>query len=134
MQSVLSPIVGRLSDVADRKWLVTIPPMVATVGAIVCARANDMATLIGGGILIGVTLASIAIAQAIPSEVLPLKWRALANGFAFLGGTVGGLLGVLSAGGLTNTSPGGWRGIFWIQTGLHAVTFLGFLLFYHPKK
>lgn len=91
MQSVLSPIVGRLSDVLDRKYLAIIPTVISFVGAIVSAKATDMATLIGGGILVGFTLATIAIVQAIPSEVLPLKFRALANGFAFLGGAIGGL-------------------------------------------
>ncbi|KAI7248968.1 hypothetical protein KC335_g18059, partial [Hortaea werneckii] len=86
MQSVLSPFVGRLSDVLDRKYLASIPPLIAFVGAVVSARADTMATLIGGGVLIGVTLATIAIVQAIPAEVLPLKYRALANGLAFIGG------------------------------------------------
>lgn len=91
MQSVLSPIVGRLSDVLDRKSLATIPPLIAFAGAVVSARATNMNMLIGGGILIGTTLATISIVQAIPSEILPLKYRALANGFAFVGGAVGGL-------------------------------------------
>lgn len=91
MQSVLSPIVGRLSDVLDRKWLASIPPLIAFAGAVISAKATSMSMLIGGGILIGVTLSTIAIVQAIPSEVLPLKYRALANGFAFLGGAVGGV-------------------------------------------
>ncbi|KAK5008783.1 hypothetical protein LTR39_005082, partial [Cryomyces antarcticus] len=52
MQSVLSPIVGRLSDVLDRKWLAAAPPLVAHFGAVVSARAQSMAVLIGGGILI----------------------------------------------------------------------------------
>ena len=91
MQSVLSPIVGRLSDVLDRKYLATVPPLIAFAGAVVSAKATSMPMLIGGGILIGITLSTISIVQAIPSEVLPLKYRALANGFAFLGGAVGGL-------------------------------------------
>lgn len=91
MQSVLSPIVGRLSDVLDRRYLSSIPPLVAFVGAVISAKATSMSMLIGGGILIGVTLSTISIIQAIPAEVLPLKYRALANGFAFLGGAIGGL-------------------------------------------
>ena len=91
MQSVLSPIVGRLSDVLDRKYLASMPPLIAFAGAVVSARATSMAMLIAGGILIGVTLATIAIVQAIPSEVLPLKYRAVSNCFSFLGGAVGGL-------------------------------------------
>lgn len=46
MQSVLSPIVGRLSDVLDRKWLCVIPPLIAFVGAVVSARANSMSEFI----------------------------------------------------------------------------------------
>lgn len=91
MQSVLSPIVGRLSDVLDRKYLAATPPLIAFVGAVISAKATSMSMLIGGGILIGATLATVSIVQAIPSEILPLKFRALANGFTFIGGAVGGL-------------------------------------------
>jgi hypothetical protein len=33
MQSILSPVVGRLSGVLDRKYLTTVPPLVAFIGA-----------------------------------------------------------------------------------------------------
>jgi MFS family permease len=96
MQSVLSPIVGRLSDVTNRKYLAAIPPLIAFVGAIISAKAESMKTLIGGGILIGTTLSTISIVQAIPSEILPLKYRPLAQGLAGMGGTVGGLQVILT--------------------------------------
>ncbi|KAI0448671.1 major facilitator superfamily domain-containing protein [Xylaria acuta] len=134
IQSVLSPIVGRLSDVLDRKWLATIPPLIAFVGAVVSATAKSMSVLIGGGVLIGTTLSTISIVQAIPSEILPLKFRALANGFAFVGGAIGGLIGALGAGAVTNVSASGWRYIFWIQAAFHGITSLGLLLFYYPPK
>ncbi|KAG0646930.1 Core trichothecene cluster (CTC) 12 [Hyphodiscus hymeniophilus] len=134
MQSVLSPVVGRLSDVVDRKYLAMVPPMISFIGAVISAKATSMLTLIGGGILVGTTLSTISIVQAIPSEVLPLKFRALANGFAFLGGAVGGVVGSIGAGAATNADPGGWRTIFWIQAGMFAATSLGLLVFYHPPK
>lgn len=134
MQAALSPAVGRLSDVLDRKWLATIPPVIAFVGAIVCAKATSMSMLIGGGILVGVTLSTIAIVQSIPSEILPLKYRALANGFAFLGGAIGGLVGGIGSGAVTNMNDGGWRAIFWMQAAFHGATALGLLLFYHPTQ
>ncbi|KAF2182867.1 MFS general substrate transporter [Zopfia rhizophila CBS 207.26] len=134
MQSVLSPLVGRLSDVLDRKYLASIPPLIAFVGAIISAKATSMNMLIGGGILIGVTLATISIVQAIPSEILPLKYRALANGFAFIGGAVGGLAGGVGAGGVTNANKGGWRSIFWMQAAFHGATSLSLLAFYWPKR
>lgn len=134
MQTVLSPLVGRLSDVLDRKLFASIPPLIAVVGSIVSAKATSMDMLIGGGILVGFTLPTISIVQSIPSEILPLKYRALANGFSFLGGAVGGLVGGLGAGAVTNVNPSGWRNIFWIMAGLHGATSLGFLAFYWPKK
>ncbi|OAA59098.1 Major facilitator superfamily domain, general substrate transporter [Niveomyces insectorum RCEF 264] len=134
MQSVLSPIVGRLSDVLDRKYLASVPPLIAFVGAVISAKATSMAMLIGGGVLIGTTLSTIAIVQSIPSEVLPLKYRALANGFAYLAGAIGGTVGGLGAGALTNVDSGGWRYIFWLQAALHGATALGLLLFYWPAK
>ncbi|KAK3694188.1 major facilitator superfamily domain-containing protein [Podospora appendiculata] len=140
MQSVLSPIVGRLSDVVDRKYLAAVPPFVAFAGAVVSARATSMNMLIGGGILIGTTLSTISIVQAIPSEILPLKYRALANGFAYVGGSVGGIgclfvrIGGIAAGALTNVDAGGWRYIFWMQAAFHLATSLGLLLFYWPPK
>ncbi len=91
VQAALSPIVGRLSDVLDRKYLAAIPPWIAFAGAIISAKATSMAMLIGGGILIGITLPTIAIVQAIPSEVLPLKYRPLSNGLGFIAGTLGAL-------------------------------------------
>ncbi len=91
MQSVLCPIIGRLSDVFDRKYVAASLLSVATVGSIVSAKAETMNTLIGGGILIGVGLASLGIIVAIPAEVLPLKYRAIANGANFMGGAIGGL-------------------------------------------
>ncbi|KAI1421579.1 major facilitator superfamily domain-containing protein [Xylaria sp. FL1777] len=134
IQSVLSPIVGRLSDVLDRKYLAAIPPLIAFVGAVVSATAKSMPVLIGGGVLIGTTLSTISIVQAIPAEILPLKFRALANGFAFVGGSLGGLIGSLGAGAVTNVSVAGWRYIFWIQAAFHGITSLGLLLFYFPPK
>lgn len=43
MQAVLSPFVGRLSDVLDRKYLASVPPLIAFVGSVICAKASSMA-------------------------------------------------------------------------------------------
>lgn len=91
MQAVLSPLFGRLSDVLERKYLAGVPPLIAFVGAVISAKATSMNMLVGGGILIGTTLSTISIVQAIPSEILPLKYRPIAQGFCGMAGTIGGL-------------------------------------------
>ena len=42
MQSVLSPFVGRLSDVIGRKYLAIIQLVIAFIGSAVSARASSM--------------------------------------------------------------------------------------------
>jgi len=54
MQAILSPIFSRLSDVVDRKSLITITPIFALIGAIISAKAENMSILIIGSVLIGV--------------------------------------------------------------------------------
>lgn len=91
MQAVLNPLFGRLSDVLDRKMLVAIPPLFAAAGSFISAKSVDMSMLIAGSVLTGITLATIGVVQSISAEVLPLKYRSLANGIGFLGGSFGGL-------------------------------------------
>ncbi|KAK3393976.1 major facilitator superfamily domain-containing protein [Podospora didyma] len=142
--SVIAFIIRDVGDPSLAGWIIqisstastlaAIPPLIAFVGAVVSAKATSMNMLIGGGILIGTTLSTISIVQAIPSEILPLKYRALSNGFAFVGGCIGGIIGALGAGAVTNIDAGGWRNIFWMQAAFHGATSLGLLLFYWPPK
>ncbi|KAI5861128.1 MFS general substrate transporter [Durotheca rogersii] len=134
MQSVLSPVLGRLSDVLDRKYVATIPPLIALVGAVISARAASMSDLAGGSILIGATLCTVSVIHAIPSEILPLKYRALANGILGVAASCSGLMAYLSTGALTALAPDGWRNIFWMQAGFHGLTTVGLFLFYWPPK
>ncbi|KAK7931103.1 hypothetical protein PG985_001815 [Apiospora marii] len=134
MQSVLSPVVGRLSDVIERKYMAAVPPLIAFVGAVISAKATSMSMLIGGGILVGATLATVPIVHAISAEVLPLKYRSLASGSGFMAGALAGLVGTLGSGAVTNVNAGGWRYIFWMQAAFHGVTFLGLAFFYWPSN
>ncbi len=74
-----------------RKALVVTLPLISFSGACICAQSTNINMVIGGSIMTGFTLATLSIVQAIPSEVLPLKYRTVANGSAFLGGAFGGL-------------------------------------------
>ncbi|KAF2036732.1 MFS general substrate transporter [Setomelanomma holmii] len=98
VQAVLTPILARLSDVLNRKLLVVIPPLFAAAGSFIGAKAVDMIMLIAGNVLVGITLATVGVATSIPAEVLPLKYRSVANGVEFLGGTFGAFHLLCSAG------------------------------------
>ena len=91
VQSAISPFLGRLSDAFGRKWFAVVPPLVAFVGSVIAAKATTMNMLIGGGVLIGPTLATISIVQSISAEIMPRRWRVVPNALAFVGGALGGM-------------------------------------------
>jgi hypothetical protein len=89
-----------------RSWMVVLASCFAIVAQVfvVTAAGSVIAFIIRGldrdspdaGALAGwIIRMSIAIVQAIPSEILPLKHRALANGCAFMGGAIGGMYALL---------------------------------------
>lgn len=43
-------------------------------------------------------------------------------------------IGSLGGGAATSASVSGWRTIYWIQAGFFALTIIGLLAFYHPKR
>ncbi|ORY08789.1 major facilitator superfamily domain-containing protein [Clohesyomyces aquaticus] len=133
IQAALNPLLARLSDVVSRKMFITILAFLALAGSLLSAKANRIGILIGGGILYGVALATISIAQTIPAEILPRKYRALSNGISFLGGSTGALTGGF-LGGYFCIHPNGWRKIFWVQAGLYALVVIFVFGFYWPVK
>ncbi|KAF2117940.1 major facilitator superfamily domain-containing protein [Lophiotrema nucula] len=133
VQAALNPILGRLSDVVDRKMLVVIPPLFAAAGSFIGAKATDMNMLIAGSVLTGITLATNGVVTTIPAEILPLKYRSIANGIGFLGGSCGGLLGGF-LGGVFCRTPEGWRNMLWAQGALHVACSISLFVCYWPRK
>src|SRR5580704_19074290 len=105
---VTIPIFGRLGDLFGRKPFLLAAIVVFTVASVLCGVATNMLFLviarglqgIGGGILIGTVLATVA--DLFPDPKLRLRWLVFvtsAFGFAnFVGPTLGGVL----------TQYGGW--------------------------
>jgi MFS family permease len=76
MQAVVSPLFSSASDVFQaRKWLLVGSSTVSFVGAAIAPGSQDIYRLIGATILIGVGFSSVGLAFAVPSEILPRKWR-----------------------------------------------------------
>lgn len=84
--------------------LVAVTPLIAFAGSVMSAKANDMNTLIAGGVLYGVTLATIGVVGTIPAEILPLKYRTVASGISFLGVPVAACMLSLSCINMTGIS------------------------------
>jgi MFS family permease len=76
VQAVLSPIMSSASDTFQaRKLLLVGSAIVSFVGAAIAPGSGNIYRLIVAQILIGVGFASVSLAYAVPSEILPRKWR-----------------------------------------------------------
>jgi MFS family permease len=91
-------IIGRLSDTFGRRWFFISGSILATIGSIVCATAQNIGTLIAGEALLGLAtstqlsygcesmasqkLALILTLIVAVSEIVPMKWRFLAQAYA----------------------------------------------------
>lgn len=56
--SIAFPFVGRLSDIFGRRWFFIAGNVIATIGSIVCATAQDIHSLIAGEVILGLASAS----------------------------------------------------------------------------
>lgn len=125
-------IVGRVTDIFGRRWWFIGGNAIGTIGAIVCAVAPNIPALIAGETLIGVG-ASVQLSYSFAvGEIVPLKWRFLAQAYVFVWGIPGsGLAPAISYVFIYQTAAG-WRGIFYFLIALNAITTVLFYFFYHP--
>jgi DHA1 family tetracycline resistance protein-like MFS transporter len=103
MQFVASPVLGALSDRFGRRPVVLLSNLGLGLDYVLMALAPDVAWLLVGRVLSGLTAASITAAGAYVADVTPEEERAA--GFAMLGAAfglgfvlgpaLGGLLGAL---------------------------------------
>lgn len=86
-----------------------------------------------GSALVGVGVSNVGIAAAIPSEVLPHKWRPIGQALVFTlanGAGFASLLGPASA--ITRDPVNGWRWLFYSSIIGWVVTAILWAVFYNP--
>jgi MFS family permease len=78
--AVMSPAIGRLSDIFGRRNFLLVGNAVAATGCAVAATAKDVNTVIGASALIGIGSAMHQLAWSCLGELVPKRSRALALG------------------------------------------------------
>ena len=68
-----------------------LPSLVGLAGPILSAKTSSVSVLVVGSFLTGVVLTTASILYSIPSEILPRKYRPVANVCSFVGAAIGGL-------------------------------------------
>ncbi|TKA78438.1 hypothetical protein B0A55_03049 [Friedmanniomyces simplex] len=83
-EAVFFLLVGRLSDIFGRRWFFITGSLIGLVGTIIGATAHSVNTLIGAEVLIGLAAAFQISFFWVIAELVPVKWRYLANSYAYI--------------------------------------------------
>ncbi|EXJ75055.1 uncharacterized protein A1O5_01751 [Cladophialophora psammophila CBS 110553] len=132
-QSIIFPVVGRLSDVFGRRWFYICGNVAALIGLLICGRASNVSMLIAGSTLSGLGggVQNLGPFAAI-AELVPYKHRFTAIGCnaAMLGPVLA--LAPAIAGSFVAHTEQGWRWCYYFNAILSGVAGLLQLCFYFP--
>lgn len=127
-----------MSSVSDvfqaRKPLLVGSCLISFVGSAIAPGSHSLGRLIAAQVLIGFGFAAVPLAYAVPSEVLPRKWRPLVQAAMNIAAALGAISGPLIIGAFTDGNINNWRDFFWIQFALWGLTAFGILFGYRPPK
>lgn len=101
-------MVGQLSDIFGRRWFFIFGSGLALIGSIIGATAKNVNTLIGAQVFIGIAVAFQQSFFWVVAEIVPMKWRYLANSYCYLMTTPTSPLAARVAYSF-QTYPGQWR-------------------------
>ncbi|OAG06772.1 MFS general substrate transporter [Paraphaeosphaeria sporulosa] len=124
-------LVGSLSDIFGRRWFFIIGSVISLIGSIIGACAQNVNTLIGAEVFIGIGVAFQQSFFWVVAELVPMKWRYIANSFCYAMTTPTSPLAARVAYSFLEY-PGGWRNCFYLLIAINATSVLAWYIFYHP--
>ena len=110
--AVATPVVGRLCDVADTRWVLVGVLLAVSLGVVLSATAPTIGLFIAGQALQGIGLAMIPLSVKLVSSLLPPSAAKIGNGLIITVATLSTALGFLVSGPLLDVT--GFRGLYWI--------------------
>ncbi|HTR90236.1 MAG TPA: MFS transporter [Trebonia sp.] len=110
--AIAVPVLGRLADLYGKKRVLAAALVVFLAGSLICAFTNDIAVMIAGRAVVGLSVAAIPIGISLVGTVLPASraGQGIALVSAMLG--VGGALGLPVAGVIAQHAD--YHVLFWI--------------------
>ncbi|KAI9718535.1 MAG: hypothetical protein M1812_003986 [Candelaria pacifica] len=134
ISGVCLAIVGSLSDIFGRRYFLIAGQTLSLIGSIIAATATSIPQLLGGGVLIGIAASVQNSLIFIIAELVPNKYRPLANG-VILGVTLPTAgFGPGFARMIVQNTKQSWRWFYYLSTICAGVSLILFILFYFPPN
>ena len=134
VSGVLLLVVGRLSDIIGRRYFFIGGQAFAVVGSIICAKSNNVNTLIGGTVLTAVAGAGQQLYPLLTQELVPNKYRGLSQGAISMAvlPTLG--FAPLIARVLVQKTELGWRWCYWLNVIVGGLSLILYAVCYFPPN
>lgn len=125
-------LVGRLSDIYGRKWVVQGTTALSIIGCIVGATAKNVNMLIGANVCNGLSAAGQLSFGIFLGELVPNKYRGPLITIVFLSSLPFAVFGPIIARLLIQNTAARWRWSYYIGIILGVITGTLYQFFYHP--
>jgi MFS family permease len=124
--AVSTPIIGRLADLYDKRWVLFWTLLVVCAGIVVAALASTIDVLAFGQIMQGVGLGLVPLSIGLINDVLPPDRRGLGNGLVIASATLSTAVGLVTAGPIV--AAFNFRWIYWLPLSVVALCTLTILV------
>ncbi|CAI6340163.1 unnamed protein product [Periconia digitata] len=125
-------LVGRLSDIFGRKWMVMGTSVLGLLGCIVGGTAKNIDTLIGANLMNGIAAAGQLSFGIVLGELVPNKQRGPIVTLVFASSLPFAVFGPIIARTFIEKTAAGWRWSYYLGIILSGITIILYQFFYHP--
>ncbi|KAF2500435.1 fungal trichothecene efflux pump [Lophium mytilinum] len=127
-------LVGRLSDIFGRKWMVMSSNALGLIGCIIGANAHNINTLIGANLCNGLAAAGQLSFGIVLGELVPNKHRGPWVTLVFLSSLPFAVFGPIIARTFILQTAAKWRWSYYLGIIMSGLTLILYQVFYHPPS
>jgi MFS family permease len=125
-------LVGRLSDIYGRKWMVISTSILGLIGCIIGSCAQNVEMLIGANICNGIAAAGQLSFGIVLGELVPNKYRGPIVTIVFLSSLPFAVFGPIIARTFINNTVSRWRWSYYLGDILGVISLALYYFLYHP--
>ncbi|OJJ98637.1 hypothetical protein ASPACDRAFT_30966, partial [Aspergillus aculeatus ATCC 16872] len=125
-------LVGRLGDIFGRRYILIGGQLLGLVGAIVCATAKNVPTVIGGSVLCGLAAAVQLTFTFVIAELVPNRARPAVNASIFITTLPFSAFGSIIASDFVAHTAASWRWTYYLNMITCGLSIILLVLFYFP--